>query len=277
MLLSRNYPPSDALAPYIRRHYVFQAELPPDFLLIDKLVSETSFIRVLIRGEWQAETMPDNWGSAGPVPLFGSNGKPLRVRVRGPFTVTGVAIRPSGWRALFGCSACDYADRMVPLSDAWGKRDADDFHQAVLDGADDAAIVAGTEAVLLRRIAVSEYAPDAQMRRFEDIARHDSTIRVHDAAEELGLSVRQMERQCRAAFGHTPKSVLRRSRFLDMATAMRGFSDFTAEDLAALRYFDQSHLNREFRRFFGITPGAFQTAQTPLFTAGLKLRADGLT
>jgi len=42
-----------------------------------------------------------------------------------------------------------------------------------------------------------------------------------------------------------------------------------------LRYFDQSHLNREFRHFFGMTPGQFEKATTPLFTAGLKLRADG--
>jgi AraC-like DNA-binding protein len=277
VLLSRNYPPAPELAPYVRRHYIFNAELPLDYTLVDKLVSETGFIRVLLRGDWYAETAPDNWTTAGPVPLFGSNGKPLRVKVTGPFTVTGFAIRPSGWRALFGCSACDYADRMVPLADAWGRRDADDLHQAVLSGGDDAAIVAGVESILLRRIAASEFPPDQQMRQFEDIARNDSTIRVHDAADALGLSVRQMERQCRAAFGHSPKAVLRRSRFLDMAMAMRGFSDFSAEDLAALRYFDQSHLNREFRRFFGVTPGVFQAAQTPLFTAGLKLRADGLT
>ena len=61
-----------------------------------------------------------------------------------------------------------------------------------------------------------------------------------------------------------------------MATAMRGFSDPDQELLAALRYFDQSHRTREFRHFIGMTPGTFEKAVTPLLTAGLKLRAEGL-
>ncbi len=107
------------------------------------------------------------------------------------------------------------------------------------------------------------------------IARHDSTMPVADAAARLRLSTRQLERICRATFGHTPKVVLRRSRFLDTSQAMRGFGEPSADQLAALRYFDQSHLNREFRHFFGMTPGSFERTATPLFTAGLKLRADG--
>ena len=57
-----------------------------------------------------------------------------------------------------------------------------------------------------------------------------------------------------------------------MATAMRGFSSPSEEELAALRYFDQSHLTREFKRFAGMTPRAFERTTTPLFTAGLNLR-----
>jgi AraC-like DNA-binding protein len=44
-----------------------------------------------------------------------------------------------------------------------------------------------------------------------------------------------------------------------------------------LRYFDQSHLNREVRRYAGMTPGAFQKAAMPLFTESLKLREEGKT
>lgn len=277
MLLSRNYPPSAALAPYVRRHYVFDARLPDDFTLIDRLLSETAFIRILLEGDWLAEIVPGDWRGAGPIVLFGPNAKPLPVRVAGPFLVIGVAVRPSGWRSIFGCPANECADRMVPLAERWGDA-ADALLDAVRGAADDAAIVAAIEQALIAQIALhGEHRADPQMRRFEDIARHDSTIRVADAAAKLGLSPRQMERQCLAGFGHSPKAVLRRSRFLDMATAMRGFGSPSEDELAALRYFDQSHLNREFRAFIDMTPGAFAQAETPLLTAGLKLRADGLS
>ncbi|WP_414901509.1 helix-turn-helix domain-containing protein [Sphingomonas flavalba] len=275
MLLSRNYPAAPALAPYLRRIYVFEADLPPDHTVIDRLLAETAFIRILLKGEWLGEVAPGDWRGAGPVVLFGSNFRPFTVKVTGPFRVIGVSIHPSAWRTLFGRPASDYADSMCPLHDLWGD-DADRLLHGVRDAADDTGVVAAIEAVVADRIARADHPTDPQMLRFEYIARNDSTIRVVDAAERLGLSVRQMERQCRAAFGHSPKAVLRRSRALDMAMAMRGFSRFSADELAALNYFDQSHLNREFRHFFGMTPGAFAAAPTPLFTAGLKLRAEGL-
>jgi AraC-like DNA-binding protein len=248
LLLSRTYPPSPALAPYVRRHYVFEASLSDDAVIADDLLSENAFVRVPIRGEWKAEISPGEWAGAGPVVLFGANSRPFRVRVVGPFTVYGFAIRPSGWKSLFTQSASIYVDTMHPLCDNWGAT-AVEMHQALLKAQNDDEIVSAMEAAIRARL--------------------------DEAAAQLGFSVRQMERRCVECFGLTPKAILRRSRFLDMATALRGFSDPSQEELAALRYFDQSHLTREFRHFAGMPPGAFAKANTPLFTAGLKLRDEG--
>lgn len=277
MLLSRTYAPSPAFAPFVRRHYIFEANLPEDFELIDRLLSETAFIRVLLKGDWAAEIAPDDWRNFGPVCLSGANSKPMRVRVRGPFFVIGIALRPGGWGALFAQSARALGDTMVRLADHWGAL-ADELYTRLCAVDDDEARVAIIEEIVARRIA------DIGTRRvcktseaFEAMARADSTVRVVDAAASLGLSIRRFERACYASFGHSPKAILRRSRFLDMASAFRGFTDPSAEDLAALRYFDHSHRNREFRRFIGMTPGAFEKTPTPLLTAGLKLRADGVS
>ncbi len=276
LLLSRTYAPSPTLAPFVRRHYVFHADLPQDFELVDRLLSETAFIRILLEGDWRAETAPGEWHGAGPVPLFGPNARPLTVKVRGAFVVIGIAIRPGGWGALFADSARDHADHMVSLHDLWGDL-ATQLHESVDAARDDAAIVAAIEAVLARRLAqIGVGTADPIAEAFEAIARFDSTIRVADAAAQIGVSVPRLERVCYARFGHSPKAILRRSRFLDMAAAFRGFSDPSAEDLAALRYFDSSHRNREFRRFIGMTPGAFAKTPTPLLTAGLKLRVEGM-
>lgn len=278
MLSSRNYAPSPDVAPLVRQHFVFRAPLPEDFVLIDRLLSETAMIRILLQGDWAAEFVDGDWQSEGPAILFGPNSRYFRVRVKGPFAVVGVSIRPSGWNALFGRKAQDFADRMVALGELWGNT-ADALYRAVVDaGGDDAAIVAAIETVLReQRDRVGIHKNDPQMAAFEDIARNDSTMRVSDAAEALGLSGRALERRCCATFGLTPKAILRRSRFLEMATALRGFSDPNAEERAALRFSDQSHLNREFRHFIGMTPGMFDKTPTPLLEAVLKLRADGIS
>jgi len=276
LLLSRSYPPSADLADHVFRHYVFHAQLPPDFLLIDKLMSEMAIIRILLQGDWAAETGPDQWSNWGPILLMGSNGTPWRVRVRGPFLVVGVALRPSGWAGLFNEPACEVADKAAPLTQYWGDL-GEQLYREVAAANDDDRIVKVIEAVIRdRRKTLGGPPPSVAMAAFETIARNDSTIPVTRAAEQVGLSVRQFERHCHASFGHSPKVILRRSRFLDMAQAMRGFSEPSAEQLAALRYFDQSHRNREFKHFFELTPGQFEKVTTPLFTAGLKLRADGL-
>ena len=110
------------------------------------------------------------------------------------------------------------------------------------------------------------------MQQFELIARNESTLMVRDVATRLGISERQLERTSRSTFGLSPKVVLRRSRFLDMAAAMRGISNPDEQELAALRYYDQPQMIREFRRFITMTPGQFARTPTPLLTAGLELR-----
>lgn len=274
MLLSRTFRPSPALAPYVRRYYVFEADLPEDLVIEDFLLAETAFVRSLLKGEWLGEVAPGEWSRPSKTLFFGANEKPFKVRVQGSFCVVGFAIRPSGWHALFSGSHHDFKDRLLPLQEVWGSL-ASTLQSSLEHAGSDEAKIAVMETVIANRIAdIAKPDADPAIARFETIARTDSTMRVDDAAAVVGLSVRQLERRCRASFGLTPKAVLRRSRFLDMAAALRGFSSPSERDFAELRYFDQSHLNREFKRFTRMTPRQFERAVTPLQTAGLKLREE---
>jgi AraC-like DNA-binding protein len=270
-----HYPPAPALEPYIRRHYVFRGEMPADADIQDKMIAETAFIRIPLRGDWYIEGETGAWEPARGPKLFGANSTGFPLRVVGPFLILGCSIKPSGWKSLFNCSAHLYTDRMASLEDMWGDIATDMMRQLDLDQSDDVMIAIMDQAIKKQLDKVGLKQNDSQMERFETIGRIDSTIRIDDAASEIGLSVRQLERRCLESFGLTPKTFLRRCRFLDMAMTMRGFSHPSEEDLAALRYFDQSHLNREFKRFVGMTPKTFQNAYTPLMTAGLKLRKEG--
>jgi AraC-like DNA-binding protein len=278
MFRSTNYAPPADLTPFVRQFFVFRSPMPAGFVLIDRLVSESAMIRILLQGDWSAKFGNDGeWRSEGPTLLFGPNARSFGVRVAGSFAVVGVAIRPSGWHALFDARARDIADGMFSLDDLWGEL-TDGLFDRVSASTEDHEIVAAIETVVRARLAaVGTYASDPAMAIFEDIARDDSTMRVTDAAERVGLSGSALERRCRATFGLTPKVILRRSRFLDMAAAVREISHPDDEERAALRFSDQSHLNREFRHFIGMTPGQFEKAQTPLLNAVLKLREDSKT
>jgi AraC-like DNA-binding protein len=240
--------------------------------MVDRLLSETAFVRILITGDWSAETRPGHWERPGDVLFFGANGSPFKVRVRGPFFIVGIALRPSGWRALSDQPASDFADRMVRLADVWGE-EAGARLATVAELTDDDAIVAVCEAAITAQLKAPERVNTA-VQHLESVARLDSATRVEDVADQLGISSRQLERLSIAHFGHTPKTVMRRSRFLDMAAAMRGLGDPDESYLAALRYFDQSHRTREFKRFIGMTPAEFERTPTPLLDAGIQLRQE---
>ncbi len=277
MLGSRNYAPSNDLLPFIRRHYVFEANLPQNFSLSDNLLSETAYVRALVRGEWIGEIGPGVRGTVGSNLLFGGNSRALPVTVHGPFMVIGFGIRPSAWKALFRNPASQFTDQMVPLTSVWGEIADDMIAELLIAQSDEDRVTALERAVRRQLDSIGSWRTDQQVSHFEALARQESTMRIDEVCQLLDLSLGQLERRITRSYGLTPKTVLRRSRFLELASALRGMGAPDAAQLAALRYFDQSHMNKEFKRFLGLTPAAFRTAHTPLFDAGLKLRVEGLT
>lgn len=274
LLFSRSYQPSEGLRPYIRRHYVYEANMPDDFELIDGVFVETSYVLILLRGDWATEVKPGIWECPGNVVLCGPGTRPLRVRVRGPFRVAGFAIQPSGWKSMFWESTRNFLDKFVTLTESWGDAAQPMFDAVDAAENDEARVIAMEMAINLQMDRIGPREPDLQIAEFERIALQNSMMSVEDIAHQLGLSERQFERRSLDTLGLTPKMVLRRSRFFEIAAIMRGFSSPSEEHLTALRYYDHSHLNREFKRFTGMTPRAFTKIVTPLFSANLKMRAE---
>ncbi len=78
-----------------------------------------------------------------------------------------------------------------------------------------------------------------------------------DPQISLGMTERTLSRLCQRVFGFAPKRLLRRQRFL---RTLADIGDRLDQPLATLLdggYFDQSHFNREFRAYMGMTPLAY--------------------
>lgn len=260
-------PPAD-LEPFVARFFITIIDQPADQLTEDMLLNETALVRVLVRGEWDMWVPQRGWRRReGPL-LFGAQRRALRVRVRGPMAVAGFAIRPGGWFGLERREHHDLADRVESLDGDWGAGLA--AATADIDHHD--ATISRLVACCRARVAALGGTADPVAEAFERIARADPSAAVADIAGSFGITPRGLERVVRRHFGHVPKLVLRRSRFLDMAAVMRGLAMPDEETLAAMRFYDASHLNREFRTFVDMTPAAFARAATPLLTPGLEVR-----
>ncbi len=207
--------------------------------------------------------------------LFGPRERAMRVRVRGPATLVGFAIRPGGWLALAARPASAVVDTAAAISGAW--------HRALARlsqmGDGQAAIIAALENIVKSRIATTGRSANAKAAELEAMVRAESNITVPQAASHLAMTAWKFDRFVRRHFGHGPKIVLRRSRFLDMAGVIHGVASEDTDALAPDRFYDASHLNREFRTFVDMTPGRFARTRTPLLNAELAARqalfADG--
>jgi transcriptional regulator GlxA family with amidase domain len=84
-------------------------------------------------------------------------------------------------------------------------------------------------------------------------------------AEELGWSHRRLIARFREGIGLAPKTVGRVLRFERVAHVLEHVEEPRLAELAVeCGYYDQAHLNRDFRQFAGTTPGEYMARRLPL-------------
>jgi len=269
--LSYNRLPAPDLSPWVAWLYVASVQMPPDYRLDCHLFNDTAFIRMQLQGEWEAQTAegPRRYGRAAL--HFGPHGKAMPISVTGSFTSVGMAIRPGAGPATTGRPASEFVDRITACAAL------DLPFDKLLDRIDPAA--EPEDWLLMLEDAVRGIVdrhqpapPDSLTTRFERLALLDPGASITDFAAECGISQRQLERICLRDFGLSPKQVLRRARALDMASHLRGVADEAEADDLMLRYYDQSHLTRDFTEFFGLSPRQFRQTPQPLMTLALESR-----
>ena len=269
--LSYNRAPAEDLAPWIARLYATKVAMPASHTLSCGLFNDTACLRIQLAGEWTAQTAtgPEAFGTAAL--FFGPHSHLMPVTVTGSFISLGLALRPGACTALRGPRIGEFLDRLVPIDMV---APPGDRLLAMLDpeGAPEDWLQALEARVRKRVEHLGSPVPDPIVSRFEEITFRNPAMTVSEAAAECGVDRRKLERLVSRDFGLPPKQVLRRARALDMASHLRGVADQDEAEELALRYYDQSHLIREFTELFGMSPGQFVATPQPILTLALESR-----
>ena len=175
-----------------------------------------------------------------------------------PICSVGAHFRPGMAAALLGVPGEVLRGCHLPLDELWG-RCADDARGRVLDAeAPEARLDAFVDVV---RNACSGRTPVLHPAVAHVLARigRDPAVPLRSVYAETGYSQRRAIQLFKTAVGLTPKVYARIRRF---QRAVRGAAAGSSPSLAALAvscgFADQPHLNREFRAFAGISPGAYR-------------------
>jgi AraC-like DNA-binding protein len=181
-----------------------------------------------------------------------------------------VNLTPFGARMLLGCPMDELANRVIPLEDVLGqegRRLPDRLHEA----AGPQQRFELLDALLASRIADSPAPVPAVTWAWRQLQDRDGLVGIGELTRELGCSRRYLVGQFRDQVGLPPKLVARILRFRRAVAALetddgRRFAEIAQQ----CGYFDQPHLNREFRDLAGVTPSDVIASRLP---AGLGLAA----
>jgi AraC-like DNA-binding protein len=191
--------------------------------------------------------------------LAGLHTTPTLVRGAPSWACIELRLTPLGARRLLGRPMHELRNETVPLEDVLpGSRE---LAERLRDEPSWPARFELVDDFLLRRLADSA-APSPEVEwSWSRLHGSHGRAPIGELADELGWSHRRLIARFRDQIGLAPKTLARVIRFDRAVGALRASTTSSLAEVAFdCGYFDQAHLNREFREFAGTSPAAFAAA-----------------
>lgn len=159
--------------------------------------------------------------------------------------------------AVLGVPAREVTGRVVALEDLWGNAATEQLLDRLARTSDTTAAAAILERAIVDRVAMADR-PGVHAQLALDATHMLASANVNTVACDLGVSERHFRRMFREAFGVSPKTFAKLTRFHRALSAARQQGVTSWAGIAATAgYYDQAHLIAEFRAIAGVTPRAF--------------------
>jgi AraC-like DNA-binding protein len=177
----------------------------------------------------------------------------------------GVELRltPIGANMLLGVPMNELACSVVELDGLLG-READELIERMHEAGGWDGSFAVMDAWLLRRFVDAPRPDPVVEHTWKRLVRSHGSTPIAELVEETGWSRRHLAARFRGAVGLAPKPFARILRFRHAARELvRPDGRSLAEIALDCGYYDQAHLNRDFREFSGRSPTELMAARLP--------------
>jgi AraC-like DNA-binding protein len=177
----------------------------------------------------------------------------------------GVELRltPIGTHMLLGVPMHELADRVTPIEDLLG-RDGAELPERLYEAGTWPERFALLDRLLARRLAEARAPLAGVEHTWRRLVQTDGAATVEALAAEVGWSRRHLFARFREHTGLPPKVFARILRFQRAAALMADPGGPSLCEIALdCGYYDQAHLNRDFRAFAGRTPTELLARRLP--------------
>jgi methylphosphotriester-DNA--protein-cysteine methyltransferase len=177
--------------------------------------------------------------------------------------VLGIRLRPAGAYAVLGVPLCEVSDIQVGLGEVVGTAGdelAESCHAATTV-VDRFRVAMRWVALRAARAAAADPAIDWSAAA---IVRSAGTVPIAALREKTGLSKTRLAAAFRQQVGAAPKLYARVVRFHGVTRLLRTGAGSLADVALAAGFYDQPHMNAEFRQLGGLAPNRYLAARHPV-------------
>jgi AraC-like DNA-binding protein len=185
-------------------------------------------------------------------------------------SVLGVRLRPAGAYAALGLPLAELAGLVVELPDVVG-RAADEFAARCRDAPTVEECFRWAVAWIDQRIARGPRIDPVIARAADEIERSGGGVPIAQLRAETKLSKSRLAAAFREQIGVAPKLYARIVRFRRAAALVRAGAGSLADVALVAGYYDQPHMNAEFREMAGLAPSELAAALGPVVEATERL------
>ena len=264
--------PAEDLRPWFYWMSIAEGTIPPGERVRCGRFSDHASIMIIYGDPWTLHTADgtQTWdpGPDGRALYFGPHSYRMPVQIAGRYTVIKLQFHAGASSVLDLPDQSSIKDRVIDCDELFGRNIA-----ALVDPRDDfEQRLRALEQHFMRPLVAGAQGIDPLVTDFETQSFMNPDFAISEFALRHGVSKRTVERNIRRGFGMTPKQALRRARVMDAGAALLGVARTEDDDDIALRYFDQSHLIREVRAFFGMSPGELKGGAHPFLRIAIEAR-----
>ncbi len=175
-----------------------------------------------------------------------------------------VRLTPLGAHTLFGFPMHELANRVVELDDLIGPEALELVERMWEQPGWERRFALLDRAIAARAEQARFVAPTELSWAWGRMRASAGRANVGALAAELGWSHRRLIARFREAIGLTPKTLGRVLRFERVSGLLRDVDEPRLAEVAFdCGYYDQAHLNRDFRQFAGTTPSEYMARRLP--------------
>jgi AraC-like DNA-binding protein len=168
----------------------------------------------------------------------------------------GIVLRPAGAYALLGQPLWEVSELMLDARDVLGG-EVDELAERCAGTRSADARFAHVCHWLTNRLARSRFPDLATAWMAAEIERRAGNLRVGALREETSLSRTRANERFREQIGVRPKLYARLVRFRHVLEGLQSGDSALADVALEAGYYDQAHMNAEFRELAGVSPTAF--------------------